>query len=61
MTPADFVNAVLGICLVTLGFAILRRRRPLGRWDYRPFGALAVFFGAIGLAFAVAGLARITS
>ena len=54
MTLPDIANAVYGGLLLVLGFIILRRRRPIGRWDYRPFGALAVFIGAMGLAFAIA-------
>jgi hypothetical protein len=61
MTLADIANAVWGVLLVVIGFSILRRRRPIGTWDYRPFGALAVFIGAIGLAFAVAAVVAQTS
>ena len=61
MTPADIANGIWGVGLVALGLGVLRRRRPIGRWDYRPFGALAVFIGAIGLALTVVAAVAQTS
>jgi amino acid transporter len=61
MTTTDVSNLGWGLLLVLIGLLVVRRRRPPGRWDYRPLGALAVVVGAVGVALAMAAFVRLVT